>query len=233
MSNHKIAPEKVTRPIQLLAAWLTGLIVTDGAFLSAAIYISSPNWAAGVLVIAAVVNVPLFLISIFLLQTKYRPEMQEDVYYSKYLEYQYVKQSVPPETPDVETQIKKVTKNILDQLGPGQEQRREPIEQILKTSQVEQIATRLGGNRSLSELYLRPHHWPAIVLKWKDSPAFQESLSGLIDDGLATMDNEDYLTCKLTSLGIQVAKNAQNNNSLFAQRDSMKIVWEREDRLTS
>lgn len=73
MSNHKISPEKVTRPIQLLAAWLTGLIIVDGAFLTAANQISSPIWAAGALVIAAIVNVPLFLISIFVLQTKYRP----------------------------------------------------------------------------------------------------------------------------------------------------------------
>lgn len=41
-----------------------------------------------VLVIASVVNVPLFLICIFLLQTKFRPQMQEDLYYSKYLEFQ-------------------------------------------------------------------------------------------------------------------------------------------------
>jgi hypothetical protein len=82
----RIEPHKVTKPIQLLAAWLVGLTVVDGAFLAAAAYIQKPDWVPGVLVCASVVNVPLFLISIFLLQTKFRPEMQEDSFYSKYLE---------------------------------------------------------------------------------------------------------------------------------------------------
>lgn len=81
-SNQKIPVEKVTKPIQLLAAWLTGLIVVDAAFLAAANTLLGPAWAKGMLVIAAVINVPLFLISIFLLQTKFRPEMQEDSFYS-------------------------------------------------------------------------------------------------------------------------------------------------------
>src|SRR5690606_2377188 len=34
---------------------------------------------------AAIVNVPLFLIALFVLQTKFRPELQEDSYYSTYL----------------------------------------------------------------------------------------------------------------------------------------------------
>ena len=37
------------------------------------------------LVGAAIVNVPIFLIAVFLLQTRFRPELQEDSYYSTYL----------------------------------------------------------------------------------------------------------------------------------------------------
>ncbi len=82
----KIEPHRITKPIQLLAAWLLGLICINGAFLVAAAKITDPQWVSGALVIACIVNVPLFLISIFLLQTKFRPEMQEDSFYSKYLE---------------------------------------------------------------------------------------------------------------------------------------------------
>jgi hypothetical protein len=82
----KIEPHRITKPIQLLAAWLLGLIVVNGAFLVAAAQITEPDWASGVLVVASIVNVPLFLISMFLLQTKFRPEMQEDAFYSRYLE---------------------------------------------------------------------------------------------------------------------------------------------------
>lgn len=83
----RIDPEKITRPIQLLAAWLVGLVAVDGAFLTAAVNIAEPQWAPGVLVVSAILNVPLFLAALFLLQTRYRPEMQEDTFYAKYLEH--------------------------------------------------------------------------------------------------------------------------------------------------
>lgn len=86
MSNsQRIEPHKVTKPIQLLASWLAGLILVNTGFLMAAASIQEPFWIRGALVIASIVNVPLFLFSIFLLQTKFRPEMQEDSYYHEYL----------------------------------------------------------------------------------------------------------------------------------------------------
>ncbi len=85
MPEHKIDPQTVTKPLQLLAAWLVALIVLDTAFLTAAATIKAPDWAPAILVIASVANVPLFLFGMFLLQTKYRPEMQEDSFYSVYL----------------------------------------------------------------------------------------------------------------------------------------------------
>ena len=83
-----LKPHKVTKPIQLLAAWLVGLVLVDGAFLGAANVLSSHPWLTAVLVIAAVCNVPLFLLCIFLLQTRFRPQMQEDTFYSRYLRIQ-------------------------------------------------------------------------------------------------------------------------------------------------
>lgn len=86
MSQHqKIEPHRITKPIQLLGAWLAGLIIVNGSFLGTAIAIDTPSWVRSTLVIAAVVNVPVFLICIFLLQTRFRPEMQEDSYYHEYL----------------------------------------------------------------------------------------------------------------------------------------------------
>lgn len=96
MAEEKIIPHKVTKPIQLLAAWLVGLCVIDGAFLLASTTMTI-EWLQASLVIASVANVPIFIFAIFLLQTKFRPEMQEDVYYAKYLDKktnQYVKFSV-------------------------------------------------------------------------------------------------------------------------------------------
>lgn len=78
----------VKSPFQLLAAWLISLIVLDSAFLSAATLITEPAWASGLLVIASILNVPLFLTCMFQLQTRFRPEMQGDEYYSSYLQDQ-------------------------------------------------------------------------------------------------------------------------------------------------
>jgi hypothetical protein len=91
--ENRIVPTQVTKPIQLLAAWLVGLIAIDTAFLTGAAALKLPTWASGLLVIAAIVNVPLFLFCLFLLQTKFRPEMQEDSFYSKHLDRTYSEQS--------------------------------------------------------------------------------------------------------------------------------------------
>ena len=94
MPETEIVPHRITKPIQLLAAWLAGLSIVNGSFLAAAAAIHAPEWASGTLVVAAVVNVPVFLLSLFLLQTKFRPQMQEDSYYSKYLENTYSDRSL-------------------------------------------------------------------------------------------------------------------------------------------
>lgn len=90
----EITPQNVTKPIQLLAAWLVGLILVDGSFLTAAKILTSPSWLGASLVIAAIANVPLFLICIFVLQTRFRPEMQEDSFYARYLEVQNATRTV-------------------------------------------------------------------------------------------------------------------------------------------
>ena len=84
-TKQKIDPQKVTKPIQLLAAWLVGLIIVNGSFLTAASLLEAGSLERVVLVVASVINVPIFLIAMFLLQTRFRPELQEDAFYSQYL----------------------------------------------------------------------------------------------------------------------------------------------------
>ncbi|MCP1315107.1 MULTISPECIES: hypothetical protein [unclassified Halomonas] len=85
MNNQNIQPEKITKPIQLLGAWLVGLFSINSTFLVAAVNLSNLNWASEALVIAAILNVPIFLIAVFILQTKFRPELQEGSYYAEYI----------------------------------------------------------------------------------------------------------------------------------------------------
>jgi hypothetical protein len=86
MKDERIRPEKITKPIQLLAVWLIGLIAIETSLLAASATITKPEWLPVFFGISAVAIIPLFLFLIFLLQTKYRPQIQEDEYYSKYLD---------------------------------------------------------------------------------------------------------------------------------------------------
>ncbi len=86
MENPKIQPDKITKPIQLLAVWFAGLVLLVSLLLAGAKTITSPIWLTPVLAISAILIIPLFLYFVFLLQTKYRPQMQEDTFYSKYLD---------------------------------------------------------------------------------------------------------------------------------------------------
>lgn len=85
MVEKNIKPEKITKPIQLLGAWLAGLFSVDSCFLVAAAKMQLGSFESIALVLAAIANVPIFLAAVFLLQTKFRPELQEDSYYSSYL----------------------------------------------------------------------------------------------------------------------------------------------------
>jgi hypothetical protein len=120
-------PHRITKPFQLLATWLLGLIVVDGSFLGAACYVAKPDWVPGALVIASIVNVPLFLFSIFLLQTRFRPEMQEDGYYSKYLESktantkrEIAAESIASLREDIASLEKVVAEKVLDGMGEAE-----------------------------------------------------------------------------------------------------------------
>ncbi|EGQ8127569.1 hypothetical protein I7100_004972 [Vibrio parahaemolyticus] len=85
MNNQDIKPEKITKPLQLLGAWLAGLFSINSCFLVAASNMEQDSIGSLLLIGAAILNVPIFLVAVFVLQTKFRPEMQEDQYYSIYL----------------------------------------------------------------------------------------------------------------------------------------------------
>ncbi len=85
MAEPQIQPHRITKPIQMLAVWMAGLVLLVGSFLAGARVLAKPDWVPPFLVIAAVSLVPLFLVLLFLMQTKFRPQLQEDAYYSEWL----------------------------------------------------------------------------------------------------------------------------------------------------
>ena len=83
MSQPQIRPEKIATPIQLLAAVLAFGVLVDTAFLAAASSISKPSWAAGVLVVGAVIATALAPATVFRLQTKHRTSLLADKEYAR------------------------------------------------------------------------------------------------------------------------------------------------------
>jgi len=96
MASAEIKPEKVTKPFQLLATWLAGLVILEGilTYGSVKILALGNQTLSTIYCISSIVIIPVFLIFIFLLQTRYRPEMQEDKYYFEWLTRKYGKELI-------------------------------------------------------------------------------------------------------------------------------------------
>ncbi|EOY2076658.1 hypothetical protein ACP1UU_004444 [Vibrio alginolyticus] len=130
MEKQKINPERITKPIQLLGAWLVGLLSIDAAFLLAATNLEQTTWQSGALTVAAIINVPLFIGALFLLQTKFRPELQEDSYYSSYLNNrtnEVVK--IPAKDAQIEHLLSKINRLELQLMPPTKDN-----EQVIELS---------------------------------------------------------------------------------------------------
>ena len=195
--NERIEPHKVTKPIQLLAAWLLGLILIDGSFLSAAALLKQPQWMPAVLVIAAVVNVPLFLVSLFLLQTRFRPEMQEDSYYSKYLEVQ--KATGKPESLAGDIQVLRSTVSesnartveVIEQLQTQVVEIATQISTVLvlREPEMELITSALETTRENIQVRKREIRWQAFRVAVNDLlPAYSDVIIRLAEAGIPVDD---------------------------------------------
>jgi hypothetical protein len=85
MGDPQIQPDRITKPFQMLAVWMAALVLLVGSLLTAARLLTQPDWLPPFLAISAVVLVPLFLVLLFLMQTKFRAQLQEDAYYAQWL----------------------------------------------------------------------------------------------------------------------------------------------------
>jgi hypothetical protein len=219
MEHHGIKPERITKPIQLLASWLIGLFVTNASFLLAAKQIHHPSWGAALLLVAAVANVPVFILALFLLQTKFRPQMQEDQYYSKYLDDERKSTAVSVPERDLEQEIARTVERIVASVGASAKGMEEPISEILHQTQVELLASKHGGTRAFSQIYYSPSTWGRLVEKFRGNGAFQKELDGMLDDGLVVVTDDDPSTAVLTNLGKAVGNFAREAGMLFAQKN--------------
>lgn len=85
MKESRIIPEKITHPLQLMAAWFVMLILLVGILLAGASKIQQPTWVSGFLVISSIVLSLLVIFLVFIMLTKYRPHLQDAKEYADWL----------------------------------------------------------------------------------------------------------------------------------------------------
>lgn len=171
------------------------------------------------LTIAAVINVPIFIVSLFLLQTKFRPEMQEDTYYSQYLERKYSTTLRPREPVDSEKQLARLAQDIVAKVTASLPKKQEEVVRLLKESETAQMADRFENSRALSELHLYPNKGGKLVDRWHEDSYFQEDIAALSTAGLIAIPNNVVRSARLTTLGKEVATRLEADNRLWNQRD--------------
>lgn len=117
MAEAKIEPHRITKPIQILAVWFAALVLVVGSFLGSAALIEEPKWICASLVVSAIIFVPLFLMAAFLMQTRFRTHLQDDKYYSDWLnrQEQAFKQFKPENEPPrkISDSLPKIEKTTL------------------------------------------------------------------------------------------------------------------------
>lgn len=84
-SGAKIQPEKITHPLQLMAAWFVMIALLVSILLTAAAKLEKPTWAAGFLVISSVLLTVLVMVAVFLMLTTFRPHLQGPKEYAEWL----------------------------------------------------------------------------------------------------------------------------------------------------
>ncbi len=88
MAQPELNAEKITSPIQLMAAWFVMLILLSGVLLTAASQIEKPDWAAGYLVVFCSLVVIAVITCVTLMLTKFRPHLQDGKEYAEWLKDQ-------------------------------------------------------------------------------------------------------------------------------------------------
>ena len=214
MSNNQISPDKITKPIQLLAVWFVTLIAVNGSFLATASKIKLPEWLGIFLIIASVVNVFIFIFLVYNLLTKHRTKIQSDPYYAQYINRD---DKLKTSKQSLDKKIKKnedVVKQIVKGLESGKTDEKE-IQKALLENEIIELADKHGYKRTISELFLRSSNWKSVISKWGHTHDFQKEISILSEDGLILTPKGNILDAQLTKLGKQVAEKAQEKGVLW------------------
>jgi hypothetical protein len=143
--------------------------------------------------------------------------MQEDTYYSQYLERRYSTVGKPQQPLDIAQYSKELAAEVIKAVGADKQLSVGPIEGVIRNAQVDDLARRAADSRTLAELFVRPQSWPRIVAAWRESPTLKKEVAELLADGMLEMKNDIPETATLTDLGKTVAERLLARNALWNQ----------------
>lgn len=195
--NFAIRPERITKPFQVLAAWLGTLILVDTAFLYAAARIQSA-WLPHALVLAAIFNVWLFLWTMYNMQTKYRPEMQGDEYYSDYLKSHDAEKKS-------ELHIVEATDEIMNKTSLPKKCR--PVVEKVLDEQVikEELSSRFGRSPVMRHLFHKKDgDWESFCDRWRGKDVFERDIFSCLEAGMIRIPDGRLRKAELTDKGIRM-----------------------------
>lgn len=202
VKSFSIHPERITKPFQVLAAWLGTLVMVNGSFLYTATVIQS-KWLPHVLVIAAVINVWVFLWTMYNMQTKYRPEMQGDEYYSNYLKLQKDKKR-SSENNDVANEMMDMA-NLPTVARPAMKKVLDAQQEVIR------LALRFGKCPIMYHLNNGRNDWVKFHEKFRETGIFQQDLAACEDAGLLTIPDGVVREARLTEKGKRVMTFVKSN----------------------
>lgn len=150
--------------------------------------------------------------------------MQEDTYYSKWLERKYSSSSIPLKAVDTEEQFLRLANEIVTRVTASIPNKQEQVVRLLKDSEIAQMTERFKSSRSLSELHLYHDEWPLIHEVWRGSAELEKDIAALSAAGLILVPDNVVCNAQLTSLGRAVAEELESQGRLWNQQENNKII---------
>lgn len=210
MNQLNVIAEKITRPIQLLTVWLMGLAVINYELLNRVGAPGVADWIDGVLVAAAALNVIITFACFMVLFTRFRPELQDDMHYAK-----YVNKRTQPHHSDRLAELEDRSRKLAETLQLEGSAAEDDLRDSLVSSEVESLVAADGFKRTLFELYVRPAQWAKVVSQFGHTRQFELEMAELTRDGLVELSDHNAKSASLTELGKLVAQEAQNRGALY------------------
>lgn len=150
--------------------------------------------------------------------------MQEDTFYSKYLEKRYQSIDIDDSQLVHKEDLEKTARLIVEEVNKNKgADETKIVETILQEKNIEYIKVNIQNSRALSQLFLYPEKWNELVDKWKNDKAFNNDILRLRLNGAIDGKEDDLYSITLTDIGRDIATSLKNEGILWNQKHKRDI----------